>query len=96
MRCKLNAVWCFMTAGDSYKGSQLEAALKRLKRLHAAVQAGQRLPYAAWAQLDEDLKTLIGSAQQRQKLEQRLDVNIQKYEQMMFRRLAQLQQPPAS
>jgi ABC-type transporter Mla subunit MlaD len=79
-------------AGDECKGSPVYAALKRLKQLHAMVNAGQRLPSAAWQQLDQDLRTLVDSAQQRQKLQQQVDVNIQKHEQEMFRRLAQLQQ----
>jgi hypothetical protein len=86
----LNSV--LMPAGDTSSGSSVHAALKRLKQLHAMVKAGQRLPSAAWQQLDEDLRTLVDSAQQRQKLQQQVDVNIQKHEQAMFRRLAQLQQ----
>jgi hypothetical protein len=87
--------------GDRFKGSALEGALQRLKELHKQVatpgnaqqqQWQQRLPFAAWAKLDEDLQTLAASLQQRQKLEQQLDVNIQKYERKMFQRLAQLQQ----
>lgn len=78
--------------GDEYKGSPLESALKRLRSLHKLVEDGKRLPSAAWVQLDEDLKLVVSSVQQQQKLEQQLDVNIQKYEQMMFKRLAQLGQ----
>jgi uncharacterized protein YpiB (UPF0302 family) len=84
--------YVLMHAGDDFKGSPVHAALKRLKQLHAMVNAGQRLPSAAWQQLDEDLRTLVDGAQQRQKLQQQVDVNIQKHEQAMFRRLAQLQQ----
>jgi len=87
--------------GDSFRGSALEGALQRLKELHKQVvtsgtelqqQWQQRLPFTAWAKLDEDLKTLSASIKHRQKLEQQLDVNIQKYERKMFQRLAQLQQ----
>ncbi|KAF6257500.1 hypothetical protein COO60DRAFT_1222554 [Scenedesmus sp. NREL 46B-D3] len=81
-----------LRAGDAFKGTPVHAALKRLKQLHAMVNASQRLPSAAWQQLDEDLRTLVDSAQQRQKLQQQVDVNVQKHEQAMFRRLAQLQQ----
>lgn len=80
-----------LRAGESYKGSPLETALKRLKQLHDKVQTGQQLSSAAWVQLEEDLKAVIDSVQQQQKLEHQLDVNIQRFEQMMFRRLAQLQ-----
>lgn len=78
--------------GDVYRGSQLEAALKRLQKLHELVQAGQPMSSSrSWLQVEEDLKTLIDHVQQQQRLEHQLDVNIQKYEQMMFKRLAQLQ-----
>lgn len=80
-----------MRMGDAYKDSKLLAALQRLQRLHEMVQADQRLPSAMWLQLEEDLKTVIDGVQQQQKLEHQLDVNIQKFEQMVFRRLAQLQ-----
>jgi uncharacterized protein YpiB (UPF0302 family) len=85
-------VFVSVLAGDEFKGSPVHVALKRLKQLHAMVNAGQRLPSAAWQQLDEDLRTLVEGAQQQQKLQQQVDVNIQRHEKEMFRRLAQLQQ----
>eukprot|EP00879_Flechtneria_rotunda_P007919 GHRR01008297.1.p1 GENE.GHRR01008297.1~~GHRR01008297.1.p1 ORF type:complete len:338 (+),score=146.04 GHRR01008297.1:547-1560(+) len=79
---------------DSYKGSQLQAALRRLKHLQQQVREGASwFPAKVWGQLDEDLKIVISHVQQRQKLEQQVDANLQRYEQMMFRRLSQLQQP---
>lgn len=72
--------------GEGYSGSDVQAAVSRLKQLHAKVQEGTWLPAAAWTQLGEDLKTLIGHAQQQQKLQQLVEVNIQKHEQAMFRK----------
>lgn len=77
--------------GEGYSGSAVQAAVSRLKQLHAKVQEGSWLPAAAWSQLGEDLKTLIGHAQQQQKLQQMVEVNIQRHEQEMFRKLGQLQ-----
>lgn len=68
----------------------MQAAVSRLKQLHSKVQQGVWLPAAAWAQLGEDLKTLISHAQQQRKLQEMLEVNIQRHEQAMFRKLGQL------
>ncbi|KAF8073127.1 hypothetical protein HT031_000788 [Scenedesmus sp. PABB004] len=79
------------------RGSPLGAALARLKALRAAVAGGaERLPHAAWEALDADLRTLADGVEQRQRLQQQLDVNVQRFEQQVFRRLAQLRQPPAA
>lgn len=74
----------------------IQAAVSRLKQLHAKVQEGTWLPAATWMQLGEDLKTLISSAQQQRKLQQMLEVNIQRHEQAMFRKLGQLQSRSSS
>jgi hypothetical protein len=74
----------------------MQAAVSRLKQLHAKVQEGSWMPSAAWVQLGQDLKTLITHAQQQQKLQQVLDVNIQRHEQAMFRKLGQLQSNAAA
>lgn len=74
----------------AFKGSPLEAALQRLQRLHSEVAAGRRLPLAGWAALDADLQLLLGAVKQRQRLDQQLDVNIQKHQQQLFARLRQL------
>lgn len=61
-----------------------------MKQLHAKVQEGGWVPSAAWSQLGEDLKTLIGHAQQQRKLQQAVEVSIHRHEQAMFRKLGQL------
>lgn len=68
-----------------------QAAVSRLKQLHAKVQEGSWMPAAAWTQLGEDLKALTGQAAQQRKLQQMLDVNIQRHQQAVFRKLGQLQ-----
>lgn len=77
--------------GDSYKGSPVQAAISRLKRLHSQVQESSWLPAATWSQMAEDFKTLLQQAQQQQKLQQMVEVNIQRHEQAVFKKLGQLQ-----
>jgi hypothetical protein len=68
-----------------------QAAVSRLKQLHVKVQEGSWMPATAWTQLGEDLKILTGQAAQQRKLQQMLDVNIQRHQQAVFRKLGQLQ-----
>lgn len=73
------------------RSSGSQAAVSRLKQLHANVQEGSWMPAAAWTQLGQDLKTLTGQAQQQRKLQQAVEVNIQRQQQAVYRKLAQLQ-----
>jgi len=72
-------------------GVCLQAAISRLKRLHSQVQESSWLPAATWSQMAEDFKTLLQQAQQQQKLQQMVEVNIQRHEQAVFKKLGQLQ-----
>lgn len=74
----------------AWEGSELQAALQRLSSLHARVVGGERLPPASITQLDADLRTLAVHAASQQRLQQAVEVNIQRHEAAMFNRLRQL------
>ena len=70
--------------------------MSRLQQVHRKVQQGSWLPAAAWSQLGDDLQTLVTHTQQQRKLQQMVEVNIQRHEQAVFRKLGQLQSQAAS